>query len=62
MRRIVASSKGLPTICMASGRPDPIKSGADGNRRVAGHVEDRGQVWPLKKWVGSSVLIFGAGP
>src|SRR4029434_4218435 len=27
----------------------PIKSGADGNRRVAGYVENRGQVWPWKK-------------
>ena len=27
----------------------PIKSVADGNRRVPGHVEDRGEVRPLKK-------------
>jgi hypothetical protein len=31
------------------GQAGPIKSSTDGNRRVAGHVEDRGKVWPLKK-------------
>jgi len=48
MRRIFASSKGLPTICMASAGPS-VKTSADGNRRIAVTFEDRGQVWPLKK-------------
>src|SRR5262249_10241575 len=40
----------------------PIKSGADGNRRVAGHVECRGQIWPLKKVGRFLRAYFGCRP